>query len=96
MAAVLPGMAGAEELVREFRGERSTETAEVEVEAIDLPLAHTLAVDGAETVAIDGFIGPNTRSQIGTYQLRNGLAVDCWPSEALLATMQRLSDARDR
>ena len=33
LAAVLPGMAGAEELVREFRGERSTETAEFEVEA---------------------------------------------------------------
>jgi hypothetical protein len=33
LAAVLPGIAGAEELVREFRGERSTETAEFEVEA---------------------------------------------------------------
>lgn len=34
---------------------------------------------------IDGKIGSNTRWQIGLYQRRNGLAVDCWPSETLLA-----------
>ena len=33
LAVALPGMAIAEELVREFRGERSTETAEFEVKA---------------------------------------------------------------
>jgi hypothetical protein len=52
--------------------------------------------EGYAIAKIDGFIGPNTRSQIGAYQLRNGLPVDCWPSAKLLATMQRLSSARDR
>lgn len=34
---------------------------------------------------IDGKIGSNTRKQIGLYQRANGLKVDCWPSEAVLA-----------
>lgn len=38
---------------------------------------------------IDGRIGPNTRSQIGRYQLREKLSVDCWPSAALLTTMRK-------
>lgn len=33
---------------------------------------------------IDGKIGSNTRKQIGLYQKANGLAIDCWPSEAVL------------
>lgn len=33
----------------------------------------------------DGKIGSNTRKQIGLYQKANGLAVDCWPSDAVLA-----------
>jgi len=42
---------------------------------------------------IDGRIGPNTRSQIGRYQLREKLRVDCWPSAALLTTMRKRSVA---
>lgn len=38
---------------------------------------------------VDGKIGANTRSQIGQYQVRYGLEVDCWPSEALLDEMTR-------
>ena len=34
---------------------------------------------------IDGKIGSNTRKQIGLYQKANGLKVDCWPSDAVLA-----------
>ena len=34
---------------------------------------------------VDGKAGMNTRSLIGTYQQANGLKVDCWPTEALLA-----------
>lgn len=34
---------------------------------------------------LDGKIGSNTRKQIGLYQKANGLKIDCWPSEALLA-----------
>jgi len=37
---------------------------------------------------IDGFIGSNTRRQIGHYQKANGLAVDCWPSDEVLAHLQ--------
>jgi hypothetical protein len=33
---------------------------------------------------VDGFIGSNTRRQVGLYQKKNGLEVDCWPSEAVL------------
>ncbi len=40
---------------------------------------------------IDGRIGPNTRSQIGRYQQRENLAVDCWPSAKLLQTMRQRS-----
>ena len=34
---------------------------------------------------IDGKIGSNTRKQIGIYQKANGLKIDCWPSDGVLA-----------
>jgi lytic murein transglycosylase len=34
---------------------------------------------------IDGKIGSNTRKQIGIYEKANGLPVDCWPSDQVLA-----------
>lgn len=34
---------------------------------------------------IDGKIGSNTRKQIGLYQKANGLKIDCWPSDSVLA-----------
>jgi lytic murein transglycosylase len=40
---------------------------------------------------IDGKIGVNTRSLIGQYQQRNHLAVDCWPTESVLAHMRTKS-----
>jgi lytic murein transglycosylase len=43
---------------------------------------------GYAVATIDGKAGMNTRSLIGAYQKANGLAVDCWPSEALLAHMR--------
>lgn len=36
----------------------------------------------------DGKIGSNTRWQIGLYERRNGLSVDCWPTAALLDHMR--------
>lgn len=39
----------------------------------------------------DGKIGSNTRKQIGLYQKASGLAVDCWPSDAVLADAERRS-----
>ena len=37
----------------------------------------------------DGKIGSNTRKQIGLYQKASGIAVDCWPSDALLEHASR-------
>lgn len=34
---------------------------------------------------IDGKIGSNTRKQIGLYQKANGITIDCWPSDGVLA-----------
>lgn len=39
---------------------------------------------GYEIDKIDGFIGSNTRRQVGAYQLAKGLKVDCWPTETVL------------
>jgi hypothetical protein len=50
--------------------------------------------DGFAISKIDGRIGPNTRSQIGQYQLRHNLSVDCWPSAGLLSAMQAQSTGR--
>jgi len=33
---------------------------------------------------IDGKIGSNTRRQVGTYQKKNNLKIDCWPTQAVL------------
>ncbi len=41
----------------------------------------------------DGKIGSNTRKQIGLYQKANGLKVDCWPSDAVLAHANSNSNA---
>lgn len=38
---------------------------------------------------IDGFIGSGTRRESGQYQRKNGLKVDCWPSQALLDHLRR-------
>jgi lytic murein transglycosylase len=38
---------------------------------------------------IDGKAGMKTRAALGDYQKRNGLKVDCWPSDAVLAHMEK-------
>jgi peptidoglycan hydrolase-like protein with peptidoglycan-binding domain len=38
---------------------------------------------------VDGKAGMNTRALIGAYQQASGLGVDCWPSEALLASLRK-------
>lgn len=38
---------------------------------------------------IDGFIGSGTRREAGQYQVRNGLKVDCWPTQSLLDHLDR-------
>lgn len=62
-----------------------------------LPSAQIAAIqtilkrEGYPITKIDGRIGPNTRSQIGHYQQRQKLIVDCWPSARLLKDLRRLS-----
>lgn len=43
---------------------------------------------GYEVDKIDGKIGSNTRMNIGSYQLKNKLKIDCWPTDAVLAHMK--------
>ena len=38
---------------------------------------------------IDGKAGMLTRAALGTYQKKNGLKVDCWPTAAVLEHMRR-------
>ena len=40
---------------------------------------------------VDGKIGSNTRWQIGLYQRAAGIAVDCWPTDGLLASLRRVA-----
>jgi hypothetical protein len=48
-----------------------------------------LQAKGFPISKIDGKAGMNTRALIGAYQQANGLKVDCWPSEALLARLRK-------
>ena len=47
-----------------------------------------LKARGAAIDKLDGKIGSNTRWQIGSYQRKAGLAVDCWPTAGLLAHLR--------
>ncbi len=38
---------------------------------------------------VDGFIGSNTRRQLGAYQKANKLKIDCWPSARVLKHMRQ-------
>ena len=40
---------------------------------------------------VDGLIGSNTRAEIGHFQSRNKLSVDCWPSHALLQHLRAVT-----
>ena len=37
---------------------------------------------------IDGKIGSNTRRQVGIYEKKNGLKIDCWPTDAVLSHLR--------
>lgn len=43
---------------------------------------------GYPMAKLDGKIGSMTRATIGAYQKRKNIAVDCWPSAAVLATLK--------
>ncbi len=48
-----------------------------------------LAALGFYKDKVDGKAGMLTRAALGAYQKKNGLKVDCWPTAAVLAHMQR-------
>jgi len=43
---------------------------------------------GYSISVVDGFIGSNTRRQVGQFQRANGMKVDCWPTEAVLERLE--------
>jgi lytic murein transglycosylase len=61
-----------------------------EVEAMQ----RTLTRLGIYKDKIDGKAGMLTRSALGAYQKANGLKVDCWPTDAVLAHMQGRSSKK--
>lgn len=48
-----------------------------------------LQKSGYPVEKVDGFIGSETRRLVGVFQKKAGLAVDCWPSDRVLAKMPR-------
>ncbi len=50
-----------------------------------------LKAKGFAIEKVDGKAGMNTRNQIGAYQHRNNLALDCWPSEAVLRHLRSVA-----
>ncbi len=43
---------------------------------------------GYELEKTDGKIGSQTRRQVGSYQKKNGLKIDCWPTDVVLAHLR--------
>lgn len=43
---------------------------------------------GYELQKVDGKIGSNTRRQVGTYQKKHSLKIDCWPTKAVLSHLR--------
>jgi lytic murein transglycosylase len=57
-------------------------------------MQRTLTERGLYRDKIDGKAGMLTRAALGAYQKANGLTLDCWPTDAALAHMQRASERR--
>lgn len=53
-----------------------------------------LKAAGFEIEKIDAKIGSITRRHIGEYQKANGLRVDCWPTDAVLAHLRQTATAK--
>jgi peptidoglycan hydrolase-like protein with peptidoglycan-binding domain len=43
---------------------------------------------------LDGKAGMKTRLAVGAYQKAGGLKLDCWPTAAVLANMQKVGTGR--
>lgn len=62
---------------------RTRQVKEIQKRLIDL---------GYGLKKIDGKIGSNTRRQVGTYQKRHGLKIDCWPTRAVLKHLRQTAE----
>jgi lytic murein transglycosylase len=51
---------------------------------------------GAPIEKLDGKTGSNTRAEIGAYQRRAGLPVECWPTASLLQTLRSAVPGTER
>lgn len=58
---------------------RTRQVMEIQERLIDL---------GYGLQKVDGKIGSNTRRQVGTYQKKHGLKIDCWPTAAVLSHLR--------
>ena len=76
-------IAGKGDFARAFGGTGPQKTAVIE------EIQRRLQTAGFEVDKIDGKVGSNTRKIIGEYQRAQGLKVDCWPSDAVLAHMRK-------
>jgi peptidoglycan hydrolase-like protein with peptidoglycan-binding domain len=50
-------------------------------------MQHALTQRGFYQDKVDGKAGMLTRAALGAYQKKNGLKLDCWPSQAVLDHM---------
>lgn len=75
-------IAGGGDFATPWRGIGQLPTAEIE------ETQERLRKHGFDIEKIDGKIGSNTRRQIGMFQRKSGLAVDCWPGAATLARLR--------
>ena len=76
-------IAGARPFEHAWSKDKQLKTREVET------MQQRLTALGLYHDKIDGKAGMLTRSALGAYQKRNGLKVDCWPTAAVLADMQK-------
>lgn len=63
---------------------RTAQVKEIQKRLIDL---------GYDLKLVDGKIGSNTRRQVGSYQKKNRLKIDCWPTQAVLTHLRSVASS---
>lgn len=81
-------IAGGGDFATPWRGIVQLSTAEL------IEIQERLKAAGQAISIVDGKIGSNTRRQIGLYQRKAGMPVDCWPGAATLARLRQAQGAR--
>ena len=56
-----------------------------------LKIQQHLKAQGYDVDKLDGKIGSNTRMNVGQYQVKNKIRVDCWPTETVLAHIESVA-----